>query len=280
MANPANNPLFKHFRQPSIYLRLPSRGSFYPDDAIDFPAIGEIPIYPMTVKDELTLKTPDALLNGQGMVDVVASCCPNIKNPWLIPAIDVDSLFIAIRLASYGEGMDISTKCPHCGTSNEHTVDLRALLDNVKYADYSKTYTIDNLSFKFKPQTYADINKTNIITFEEQRLINSILTNDQLTDEDKAARFKESFAKLNEMNINAVLASIDSITTEDGITVTNEKQIVEFLENCSREAYAAVKTAIQELVEMNKPDPISVECDECHKPYTSQLIFDQSNFFG
>ncbi len=51
MANPANNPLFKHFRQPAIYLKLPGQGRFWPEDAIDIPPTGEIPVYPMTVKD-------------------------------------------------------------------------------------------------------------------------------------------------------------------------------------------------------------------------------------
>ena len=58
MTNPASNPLFKHFRQPAIYLKLPSEGQVYPDGTIDYPVTKEIPVYPMTVKDELTLSTP------------------------------------------------------------------------------------------------------------------------------------------------------------------------------------------------------------------------------
>ena len=30
--------------------------------------------------DEITFKTPDALLNGQATVDVIQSCIPNIKD--------------------------------------------------------------------------------------------------------------------------------------------------------------------------------------------------------
>ena len=61
MSNPASNPLFKHFKQPAIYLNLPSKGQYWPEGSIDYPATGDIPVYPMTVKDEITLKTPDAL---------------------------------------------------------------------------------------------------------------------------------------------------------------------------------------------------------------------------
>ena len=85
MANPAENPLFKHFRKPSIYLKLPSAGQFYTPGSLDLPVTKEIPVYPMTVKDELTLRTPDAVLNGQGMVEIIKSCAPNIKDPWKMP---------------------------------------------------------------------------------------------------------------------------------------------------------------------------------------------------
>lgn len=280
MANPANNPLFKHFRQPAVYLRLPSRGKFYPDEAIDFPVSGDIPVYPMTVKDELTLKTPDALMNGEGMAQVVVSCCPNIKDPWAVPAVDVDSIFIAIRLASYGEGMEIKTQCPHCKADNEHTIDLRFLLDNIKYADYSTPVQIEGLRFNFKPQTYKDVNDLNIISYEEQRLIEGIVNNPNLSDEEKAAKFKESFEKLNAMTVNSIGVSIDSILTEDGTTVNNRQQINEFLQNCSREMFTAIKQNIDTLINQNKMDPVNLSCEECTKEYQTNLTFDQSNFFG
>lgn len=280
MANPANNPLFKHFRQPSIYLRLPSRGKFYRDESIDFPVTGEIPVFPMTVRDELTLKTPDALMNGEGMVNIISSCCPNIKNPWDIPAIDMDAIFIAIRLASYGEGMDIKTGCPHCKADNEHTIDLRFLLDTLKTADYDRTVTIEGLKFTFRPQTYKDVNQLNIISFEEQKLIESVINNTDLNEEQRAEYFKNSFDKLNTMTINSLLVSIDTVTTEDGVLVSDRHQIKEFIENCSRETYSAIKKYIDELITSNKLEPIKVQCDECSQPYTSDLVFDQSNFFG
>lgn len=280
MAANATNPLSKHFRQPAIYLKLPSRGQFYPEGAIDLPETGEIPVYPMTVKDELTLKTPDALMNGVGMIEVVRSCCPNIRDPWTMPAIDVDAIFIAIRLASYGSGMDITSDCPHCKEENEHTIDLRVLLDNIRFADYTQSHLLDGLIFRFKPQKYKDINATNIITFEEQRLIDSIINNEQMTDAEKNMRFNESFKKLKDMNISVVVNSIDCIITEDGEEVSDQKFITEFLDKCSRATYDAIKQKITDMVEKNKLDPIELSCESCNEPYKNTLTFDQSNFFG
>ena len=74
------NPLANYMRQPKIYIRLPSQGKYWPDNSIIIPETGEFPVYSMTAKDELSFKTPDALMNGQAMVDVIHSCMPTIKN--------------------------------------------------------------------------------------------------------------------------------------------------------------------------------------------------------
>jgi hypothetical protein len=278
--NAANNPLFKHFRQPAVYLKLPSGGQFYPEGSLDFPPTGTIPIFPMTVKDELTLKTPDALMNGQGMIDVIHSCCPNIKDAWAMPAIDVDAIFIAIRLASYGPEMDIATSCAKCGESNEHTVNLNHLLDDFKSAMYDKPAFFDELKFKFKPQNYRNINNLGIIAYEEQRLVDSVIRNEELSDEEKSAKFTNSFNKLKQMNIDAITVCIESITPDGQDPVTDRKFIAEYLENCSRESYTAVKEKIDTIVKENKLDPMKLTCSACEQEYESGLEFNQSNFFG
>ena len=75
------NPLNKYFRQASIYVSLPS-GTNYPTDVVAPSETGEIGVMAMTAKDEIRFKTPDALMNGQGVVDVIQSCVPAIKNAW------------------------------------------------------------------------------------------------------------------------------------------------------------------------------------------------------
>ena len=279
MEKPNSNPLFKHFRQPAIYLKLPSQGKFYPADSLDISVTGDIPIYPMTVKDELTLKTPDALMNGAGMAEVIRSCCPALKDPWVIPAVDLDAILIAIRLVSYGTNMDITTSCPHCDNSNDHSVNLTTLLENITPVNYNDQPRIDNLIFKLKPQSYRDINLMNIATFEERKLVNNVVSSD-LPDDEKKRLFDESFKKITELNISMLISCIENITV-DGKTVTDEGQIREFLDNTSRNIFAEIKTKIQELMNRNKIQPIKVVCDnkECAKEYTTDLMFDQANFF-
>lgn len=279
MVNPTN-PLAKHFRQPAIYLKLPSQGKYYPQGGIDLSIAGDIPVYPMTVKDELTLKTPDALMNGAGMIEVLRSCCPSIRDPWSIPSVDLDAIFIAIRLASYGSNMDITTSCPHCNTSNEHTINLNSLLENLNTASYSESLTVDGLVVKFKPQLYKDVNKLNISAFEQQKLISNIVSA-EIDDEEKKRLFDESFRKITELNVGVIIDSIESIFV-DGTLVSDQAMIKEFLDNCSRQTYQAIKDQIQKLAEKNAVQPIDVTCaeEDCGKSYKTPLEFDTSNFFA
>ena len=93
------NPLKAFFRQPAIYLKLPSNGAYWPNSSIDFPQNRELPVYPMTAVDEITYRTPDALFSGQSVVNVIQSCIQNISNAWSIPAMDVDTILISIRIS-------------------------------------------------------------------------------------------------------------------------------------------------------------------------------------
>ena len=276
----ANNPLAKHFRQPSIYLRLPSNGRFYPEGTLELGANGEIPIYPMTIKDEVLLKTPDALLNGAGMADMIASCCPSIKDVWSIPLVDLDAILIAIRLASYGNGMDLTSSCSHCSAENEHTIDLRAVLDNLTpIKKYNEVSVLDNLTFKLKPQTYKDLNRVGLITFEQEKLIGAI-TDSEMSEEDKKLQFQEAFNRLTDLNVETLVSCIQSITTEDGSIVTNPVLITDFLNRTDRKTYDNVKGLIQDAVGTNALAPVAVECNECHETYKIKVEFNQTSFFA
>jgi len=50
-----SNPLSGHFRQPSIFLKLPSEGRYWQPNSINLPANGEVGIMAMTTKDEIML---------------------------------------------------------------------------------------------------------------------------------------------------------------------------------------------------------------------------------
>ena len=171
----AVNPLAKFFRTPAIYVTLPSGGQYWPEGALELPENGEIPIFPLTNRDEITLRTPDALMNGQGVVDVIHSCVPAIKDAWQMPSIDVDSTLIAIRIASYGHSMEFDSKCHKCKAEHTYALDLRHMMSNIRCPDYEQLLDLEKVKIKFKPQNYLHTSHIGKVGFEIQKLQNNCL---------------------------------------------------------------------------------------------------------
>jgi hypothetical protein len=281
MSSLSPNPLSKHFRQPQIYIKLPSEGRWYPDDCIDIPVSGEIPIYAMTARDEITMKTPDALLNGTSTVHVIESCCPSIKDAWKIPSVDLDAILLAIRLATYGKEMEFNTSCPHCSTVNEKAIDISIMIGKIAPADYSQRVKTQGLEIELKPQNYEDYNKNNMLNFQEQRIL-QLVQNEDLSDDQKTMQFNDMFQRLIETGINQVGKSIAAIYTEDSIRVDKAEYIHEFLNNCDRSVWEAIKTELDSIKNNITHNQVNIVCsnEECQKDFTTPFVFEQTNFFG
>jgi hypothetical protein len=274
-----HNPLVKHFRQPAIYLKLPSGGQYWPEGSIELPLHGEIPILPMSTKDEITLKTPDALMNGQGVVNVIESCCPSIKDAWKTPSIDVDALIIAIRIASYGNAMDVESACPKCNEANEYSIDLGTVLSNITPSTYGGKVSADELKIKLRPQAYFNANKSNMIAFEEQQILRTLAQVEDNPEEAKKA-FDQQLAKLINVNISMLATSTDYIETPDGQIVTDPAYIEEFYNNCNSGVIKAVRTQLTEFNNASGIKPVGVKCNHCEHNFEIGIMFDYSSFFG
>jgi hypothetical protein len=274
------NPLTKYFRQPSIYFELPSKGRYWPAGALELPENGEIGVYPMTSKDEVILRTPDALINGQGMVDVIQSCMPNVKNAWKMPATDVDAALIAIRIASYGHAMDVETKCPHCSEIHTYSSDLRVLLDHIKSPNWEQVFTFDHLIIKFMPQAYFDVNKNNKVQFEIQKLAEAI---DALDDPDaKANEAMNQMERLLKINLETLAEATEYIGSAENPTerVYDKNYILEFYQNVNGKLVESIQTKFAELSSVGAAKPQKINCASCTKEHDLAVVFDYAAFFG
>jgi hypothetical protein len=270
------NPLSKFFRQPSVYVKLPSNGEFWQESTLDLPVTGEIPIYPMTARDEITLRTPDALMNGSGVVDVIQSCCPNIRDAWAMPSVDVDTVLIAIRIASYGTNMDVTTKCPFCSAENTHSINLQVSLANITCPDYSKKLDLGDLKIKLKPQPYFAANRQNSINFEEQRMIAAL---EKADSPERSLEISSSMSRLIQIGIDTVTASTEYIELATGEKVTDPEFIKEFYENANGAIVKDIQARLSELNAEGAIKPQSAGCAECNKEYQIPLVFDYASFF-
>jgi len=279
-----NNPLKKYFRQPKIYLQLPSKGEFWPDGTLEKTENNEYPVFPMTARDELVMKTPDALLNGQATVDVIQSCVPNIKDAWRIPSLDLDAILIAIRIATYGEKMDLDIKTPVTGEEKTYSVDLRVMLDGLINKNFNSKFEMDNMIIHIRPLTYREFTDTSLKTFEEQRIF-SLVNDNNIPENEKLAKFNESFKKLTDITVGTLERSIWKIEV-DGEFVDNPAFISEFVANSEKTLFSALTDHLEEQREKFKIKPLVLDAtpEEIEKgvpeTYEIPVTFDQSNFFA
>ena len=278
------NPLNKYFRQASIYVKLPS-GTDYPADVVTKSETGEIGIMAMTAKDEVRFKTPDALMNGQGVVDVIESCVPDIKDAWQIKSYDLDTILVAIRIATYGETMEINFNVPGANESVAHTINLPAILDEIQKAKVDTAFTLkDGLKITVQPLTYRDMTSTSLQTFQQQKMYSAV-QDSELSDEDKATRFNDAFKKLTDLNASILLKNMASITMTDGTVITDAAHIKEFVDNANATVIKEIETKLMNLRTQGAVKPLKLKASEeqikkgAPASYEVPVTFDTSNFF-
>ena len=271
------NPLQQYFRQPAIYARLPSGGKFYPPGTIDLPPNGEIPVYPMTAIDEIIYRTPDALFNGQATVNVIQSCVPNIKNAWAIPAMDVDSLLISIRIASYGHDLEFGTTCPKCQNESEQSIDLRGALDRITPPNYDQAIRHGDMEIFFRPMTYQNLNDNNRVQFENQKMLQQLPDADA-DDMAKMSALGAALKKITEITVQALSQSIAAIKTPQAL-VSEPDFIEEFLQQCDRKLFNQIRDHIVDLKAKAEMQPMKLSCPSCSHSYEQAITLDMTSFF-
>ena len=278
------NPLNKYFRQPAIYVSLPS-GTNYPPHVVTPTKTGELGVMPMTAKDEIRFKTPDALMNGQGVVEVIQSCIPEIKDAWQIKSYDLDTILVAIRIATYGETMAINFNVPGANENVSHTINLPSLLDELKSTKVDSQIVLkDGLKLKIRPLTYNDMTSTSLQTFQQQKMYSAI-QDSNLSDEEKAKKFNEAFKKLTDLNSNILLKNIEMVTMSDNTEISDPAHIKEFIENANATLVKEIEDKLTQLRGQGAVKPLKMKATEeqikkgAPVTYEVPVTFDTSNFF-
>jgi hypothetical protein len=270
------NPLQQYFRQPKIFIGLPSKGLYYPSGSFqgDY---NNVPIMAMTGMDEIIMKTPDALFNGESSIKVIESCCPYIKNAKSMPIIDVDTLLISIRIATFGKTLTMIKDCSHCGHENEYELDLENVINYFSTLKFVNEVQInENLSISIRPLTYEQANYFSLENFKLQKIMSQ--TPSLEDEEEKIRKVDQVFSDLSELQLTLYLASIESVKVNNQ-SVTDQTFILEWLKNMDRDIFNTIKEKLEENKrQWNYPDQL-VRCGNCGGENKITPALDQSNFF-
>ena len=278
----SNNPLKSHFRAPKLFTRLPSSGAFYNEGVIDLTTTGEVEVYAMTSRDEVMMRNPDALLNGESVAQILTSCVPAVKKPREMLGADVDALMVAIQGATYGDEVTVETPCPECGNTVVGAGSVQGSLATMKNVPQDVKVELNGLSIELRPVTYETTIAAGVSNFQNARSMASIA---QIEDDmEKLQAFNESYMKMAELNFQVILDSIYSIsgTDENGeeFIVTDRENIREYMENCDNTVGKMITEQVNFLSEAGIDKTVKVQCQEenCGHVFETTLEFDPVNF--
>jgi hypothetical protein len=272
---PFSGKLTKYYRQPKVNISLPSKGRFYPPGAIEGD-IENIPVFAMNAMDELLYKNPDALFSGEATVSVISSCVPAIKDPWLLSQLDIDTVLIGIRIATYGEGLDLTFKCEGCKEEQGRIFNLLTAIDYFSTISYTSQVNIGPLTFNMRPLTYKEATNLQLQAYKLQKTVEqqaSII--DEEAQMKKMDEFYRTFALLQSENIVKQIESVEA----EGDVVSNSQEIVDFIKNSETLYYDGLKSHIEEVKQTWRVPLQPVECESCNHKQDITISLDSSIFF-
>lgn len=278
-----HNPLASFYRTPKLYTRIPSQGKFYSDDVVEFPSeTGELPVFAMTAKDEMIMKNPDALLNGEAVAQVIRSCVPSVKKPREMISNDVDTLLLAIQSATNGDDVDINTTCPKCNNSVGGVASIESCLETMTVLEDTYEFKSEQgLIIEVRPFTYESTVKAGIANFQSTRSLQSLSTIQDEMEQLKA--FNENFMRIASLNFDLIVDSVASVRGKDAsgeeFYVSDRKSIREFMENCDGKIGRAIEAKITEVNNIGANKTLQLKCEKCENEFIQKINFDPVNFF-
>ncbi len=270
------NPLQKYYRQPKLYISLPSKGLYYAQGGLtgDW---SNVPVFAMTGMDEIIYKTPDALYSGEATKQVIESCIPYIKDGFAVPSIDIDALVLAIRIATFGENLNVDKICEHCEAENTYEIPLTRILDYFNAQKYDNILPInDEITVKIRPLTYFELNHYSIENFKLQKKMAQL---EQVSEEERQKIVDEIYKNLSDLQVDLFLTSIESVRIPDS-EITDKAIIHDWLINSDRELFAQVKTKLEQNRDVWNVPSQNVQCGSCQQHSKVEITLDQSIFFG
>jgi len=270
------NPLQQYFRQPKIYIKLPSQGVYNKPGTFQGDATN-VAVYGMTGMDEIILKTPDALLSGESTVKVIESCVPSYKDAWGASIIDINAVFAAIRIATFGNIMTVTNVCDNCETENDYDLDLSRIIDHFSNFTYNNRVVFKDMIIVTQPLTYKQSTEFGLKNFKLQQRVQA--TRDLADETEQQLAINALFQELSIIQADLYKACVESIEVSNQV-VTERSYINEFLDNCEKQIADAIKDHIEKNREQWKSPTFPAECSHCQHKVNLFLELDQSNFFG
>ncbi len=278
-----HNPLLVGIRLPGDTVRIPSRGAFYVNNELaSHIKNGEVHVYPMRAIDEITMRSPDKLLNGDAIVEVFAHCIPDVLNPKQLFAKDVDFLMIALRRITYGIEYEFSN-VHNCTDAQRHNyiVDINQFikpegeLDPVLY-EHKHKYVVPRTGqvVMFQPMRYSDVIDIMNATIEEDT--------QQPAPEKKKSLMPDptpSIEPVDQLSKERKLFQSLLTTINNVNGITDKDMIIEWLGTLTAPEIRAMLDQLDKIGEWGPTYLTTITCKDCGEPVELNVPINPINFF-
>ena len=274
------NPLTKFYRVPKLYIKLPTNGVFYAKDAIQTAINGEVAIYALSAVDELLMRTPDALFNGESLLSIIRNCVPGVQDPKILVEPDINSILLAIRIASNGPMMSMDSTCPNCSHENSFELNLQNILDTQSYLDDTNELEFDEqLVIRLRPYNFEQRHLQIINEIQETQTIQQLQSNNS-ADVERVAEVAQLVNKMAKRTFDIVAKSITEIEIKTtGETVTDPQHISEFMQGISKFQSDLIINKIKDLNSIGINKEADLVCSSCGHQWTQPVDYDPTSFF-
>ncbi|MCK9532689.1 MAG: hypothetical protein M0R77_19555 [Gammaproteobacteria bacterium] len=293
MNAPIKRSLNDFKRRETVFIHLPSKGLSYPPGTVNFSPSGEVGVKPMTTADQITLSNPEALISGDASVKIFESCAPSIVYPEALYGPDVEAVYAAIRLATFGENTDIDLTCPECGHQHNFEMPIRYSLDNMKFLPENPKAIItvpsedgdQTIEVFVRPYTMVESTQDANIKFRESKTAQILFANEEsFEDPEKKSQFFQSIQEiareLVKLVASCVVRIVDTETGEE-FDVDDKESIHEWINNLPAKEAEKITSLVNSLnTDFGIRKDIDATCEKCKHKWTTNINFDPAGFFA
>ena len=269
------SPLTKYQRQPKQSIDLPSKGQWYGPGSLE--RFEDLDVFSMTASDEIATKTPDALISGNATASIIKNCIPSIRNPWEVPMADIYTILSAIRMASYGEKINIANVCTACSETNSYDVSLQNIIGYFATVEFISEFEVEGIKFYVRPLSYKELNEINKLNFKLQRRLSQTIPLIENEDE-QAEATQQVYEELSNLRTSTICTSIAKVVIE-GEEESNNDNISEFITSADKVFFGKAEEIIMKNNEAFAIPATDITCASCGHESKLDIEIDYSNFF-
>jgi len=244
------NPLKGFFRKPKFQMTLPTNGKWYPTGMLQANPDGSVDVYSMTAADDLKFRAGEASLSGKNTFNLIHNCIPNILDPMELPSLDLDTVLLAIRMASYGDKLQLSCDVPNTSLVRKVDVKISDILKTVPdISEWDDTLSITNennetLTVILRPVPLKVIFDTSKNLLRTRQQMTSLAKGEGDT-EPGLQQYDTSVSLIGTLTINVVCQSIVQLSLPDGSVESDPTKILAIINSLDVEYFNAIREHLE-----------------------------------